>query len=63
MITDDANTDTLLTRHENIVKAFSAFAHSLPVDHDLKGLMFLLADNLNASFITMKDYLQSDEDI
>ncbi|WFQ78076.1 hypothetical protein PXH59_00075 (plasmid) [Xenorhabdus sp. SF857] len=59
----DSNIYPPLARHENIVKAFSEFAAALPPEHELKWLMFLLADNLNVSFFTMKDYFLSDEDI
>ncbi|CDG99187.1 hypothetical protein XBP1_750004 [Xenorhabdus bovienii str. puntauvense] len=63
MNTCDSSTFPPFARHENIVKGFSQFAASLPADHELKWLMFLLADNLNVSFSAMKDYFLSDDDI
>ncbi|PHM64957.1 hypothetical protein [Xenorhabdus sp. KJ12.1] len=63
MSTCDSNIYPPLARHENIVKAFSEFASSLPDEHELKRLMLLLADNLNVSLSTMKNYFLSDDDI
>ena len=41
---------TLITRHQNAVEAFTAFASLHPLDDDLHPLIELLSANLEASF-------------
>ncbi|EGG5072129.1 MULTISPECIES: hypothetical protein [Enterobacteriaceae] len=47
----------MITRHQNAVEAFTAFASLHPLDDDLHPLIELLSANLEASFLDIHPHL------
>lgn len=47
----------LITRHQNAVEAFTAFASLHPLDDDLHPLIQLLSANLESSFMDIHPHL------